>query len=87
MRTPVISAAVFLASSAWCLPTASTVRGQGANCFPFGSATFNGSLQSPNVTRQEWWCPQSMTYGFLGFSYPMEGECYDDSFERINAVQ
>jgi len=26
-----------------------------------------------------------MTYGFLGFSYPMEGECYDDSFERINA--
>ncbi|EXJ69867.1 uncharacterized protein A1O5_06939 [Cladophialophora psammophila CBS 110553] len=74
-----------IASCVWGLPTASLVRGQNSNCFPFGSASFNGSLEAPNMTRKEWWCPQSMTYGFLGFSYPMEGECYDDSFDRINA--
>ncbi|KIW68457.1 hypothetical protein PV04_04400 [Phialophora macrospora] len=85
MHASVIPILALLGSSVWGLPSAPAVRGQGASCFPFGSATFNGYLQAPKVTRKEWWCPQSMTYGFLGFSYPMEGECYDDSFERINA--
>ncbi|ETI24471.1 hypothetical protein G647_03840 [Cladophialophora carrionii CBS 160.54] len=85
MHASAIPIFALLTSSVWGLPTTSRIRGQGASCFPFGSATFNGSVQAPSVTRQEWWCPQSMTYGFLGFSYPMEGECYDDSFERINA--
>ena len=85
MRATVILVAVLLIISVSALPAATPIRGQGVSCFPFGSASFNASLQAPNATRKEWWCPQSMTYGFLGFSYPMEGDCYDDSFERINA--
>ncbi|KAK4940394.1 hypothetical protein LTR10_019500 [Elasticomyces elasticus] len=80
-----LSSVVFLVGSAWALPLAQSCLDNSPSCFPLGSASFNGSLQPPDMTREEWWCPQSMTYGFLGFSYPMEGECYDDSFERINA--
>ncbi|KAL1968616.1 hypothetical protein VTN77DRAFT_1442 [Rasamsonia byssochlamydoides] len=55
------------------------------NCFPFGSAKLNQDFTPPDVSREEWWCPQSMTYGFLGFSYPMEYQCSDEPFEKINA--
>ncbi|KAL6803360.1 hypothetical protein GGI42DRAFT_342662 [Trichoderma sp. SZMC 28013] len=43
------------------------------NCFPFGSqARLNADLQPPHVSREEWWCPQSDFYGFLGFSFPFQ---------------
>lgn len=43
------------------------------NCFPFGSqARLNADLQPPHVSREDWWCPQSDFYGFLGFSFPFQ---------------
>ncbi|KAH8807990.1 hypothetical protein F5884DRAFT_752559 [Xylogone sp. PMI_703] len=55
------------------------------HCFPFGSAGFlPNDFIPPRISREEWWCPQSMTYGFLGFSYPMEYGCEDESYEKIN---
>ncbi len=54
-------------------------------CFPFGSATLNTSYVKPSVSRSDWWCPQSSTYGFLGFSYPLEGACSDDGYAGINS--
>lgn len=43
------------------------------HCFPFGSqAKLNADLQPPHVSREEWWCPQSDFYGFLGFSFPFQ---------------
>jgi len=48
------------------------------NCFPLGSAKFGQN--APNVSRSNWWCNNDQTYGFLGFSYPMEDEnCNSDS--------
>ncbi|KAJ2976248.1 hypothetical protein NQ176_g5056 [Zarea fungicola] len=45
------------------------------------------------MTRSDWWCPQSMAYGFQGFSYPLEnGDCsawensvdaMDQDFQRM----
>ncbi|KAL7931567.1 hypothetical protein V8C35DRAFT_329558 [Trichoderma chlorosporum] len=43
------------------------------NCFPFGSqARLSTDLQPPRVSREDWWCPQSDFYGFLGFSFPFQ---------------
>lgn len=43
------------------------------SCFPFGTqARLNANLQPPRVSREEWWCPQSDFYGFLGFSLPFQ---------------
>lgn len=43
------------------------------SCFPFGAeAKLNANLQPPRVSREEWWCPQSDFYGFLGFSFPFQ---------------
>ncbi|KAL7918549.1 hypothetical protein ACQKWADRAFT_303788 [Trichoderma austrokoningii] len=43
------------------------------SCFPFGAeAKLNANLQPPHVSREEWWCPQSDFYGFLGFSFPFQ---------------
>ncbi|KAF8485521.1 hypothetical protein JB92DRAFT_2760994 [Gautieria morchelliformis] len=51
----------------------------GQNCFPFGSAHLNG-LKKPGLSRDEWWCPSDLQYGFMGFSYPLEMDnCSDPS--------
>jgi hypothetical protein len=43
------------------------------NCFPFGAeAKLNANLEPPRVSREEWRCPQSDFYGFLGFSFPFQ---------------
>ncbi|KAK3315168.1 B-(1-6) glucan synthase [Apodospora peruviana] len=42
------------------------------HCFPYGTATLPKDLSKPHVPLKDWWCPQSMAYGFQGFSYPME---------------
>lgn len=58
-----------------------------SNCFPYGSATLNKDLSQPSVSRDAWWCPQSLQYGFQGFSYPMEdADCNakSNSYEHIN---
>lgn len=60
-------------------------RADTPNCFPFGSATLDTSNAAPSVSRSDWWCPQSMVYGFLGFSYPLEGGCGDDGYNGINS--
>lgn len=57
------------------------------NCFPYGSAKLPGNNQSPSVSRDQWWCPQSQAYGFQGFSYPLEdGDCgaYSNSYDSMN---
>lgn len=57
------------------------------NCFPYGTAQLPKDLSVPNVTLSDWWCPQSMAYGFQGFSYPMEdGNCNSraNSFDQMN---
>ncbi|KAI0380439.1 glycoside hydrolase family 17 protein [Hypomontagnella monticulosa] len=57
-------------------------------CFPYKSATLPKDLSPPDVPPKDWWCPQSMAYGFQGFSYPLEVEdCSDpsNSFESMNA--
>ena len=60
---------------------AATVESATSNCFPYGDATLPGSLAAPNVTLDQWWCPQSMAYGFQGFSYPMEDDdCSSSSY-------
>jgi hypothetical protein len=56
-----------------------------ANCFPFGTARLNQDFTPPSVSRDDWWCPQSMFYGFLGFSYPMEGDCSTDVLSQIDS--
>lgn len=35
------------------------------NCFPFGYARFHG-LAPPDASRNDWWCPSHMQYGFMG---------------------
>lgn len=60
----------------------------GQACFPYGGAELPTDLTAPNVTLDEWWCPQSMAYGFQGFSYPMEIEdcgASENSFEYMDA--
>ncbi|KAF8576732.1 glycoside hydrolase family 17 protein [Ramaria rubella] len=58
------------------------------DCFPFGSARLPvKGLRAPEVARDEWWCPQDLQYGFMGFSYPLEMDnCSDPSnlFPKIN---
>lgn len=50
-----------------------------SSCFPLGDVTFPSS-GAPTSFRSEWWCPDSLMYGFLGFSYPLEvAECSDPS--------
>ncbi|CEJ80554.1 hypothetical protein VHEMI00730 [[Torrubiella] hemipterigena] len=58
-----------------------------ANCFPYGNATLPADGSAPTVTRDQWWCPQSMAYGFQGFSYPLENsDCSssDNGFDKMN---
>ncbi|KAK2590892.1 hypothetical protein QQS21_011416 [Conoideocrella luteorostrata] len=58
-----------------------------ANCFPYGNATLPGNMQVPNVKLEDWWCPQSMAYGFQGFSYPLEDDdcgSWINSFDRMD---
>ncbi|OTB02441.1 glycoside hydrolase family 17 protein [Hypoxylon sp. CI-4A] len=58
-----------------------------ASCFPYGSASLPKDLSPPALSREDWWCPESMAYGFQGFSYPLEdADCsaYSNSFESMN---
>ncbi|KAH8894621.1 B-(1-6) glucan synthase [Thozetella sp. PMI_491] len=41
-------------------------------CFPYGSLTLPKDLSKPSTALKDWWCPQSMAYGFQGFAYPLE---------------
>lgn len=69
----------FLAAVA-AIPASATAIQRDTNCFPYGTAKLPGNLQVPNVSRDQWWCPQSMAYGFQGFSYPLEdGNCNSQS--------
>ncbi|OAQ68464.1 B-(1-6) glucan synthase [Pochonia chlamydosporia 170] len=57
------------------------------NCFPYGSAKLPGNMTPPSVKPADWWCPQSMAYGFQGFSYPLEDDnCNSgtNSFNKMN---
>lgn len=68
--------------------SALTSIGNGQDCFPYGEAELPTDFSAPNVTHDEWWCPQSMAYGFQGFSYPLENEdcsSSDNSFEQMDA--
>jgi hypothetical protein len=80
---PLLSAPIALAAAT----TIDRVSAHSTPCFPFGSASFHNSLQLPHSvhSREEWWCPQSTFYGFLGFSYPMEYQCSAEPFEKIDA--
>ncbi|KAI5463708.1 hypothetical protein BGZ63DRAFT_382094 [Mariannaea sp. PMI_226] len=49
------------------------------SCFPYGNAVIPDDLSAPKVPLASWWCPQSMAYGFQGFSYPLEVDCGDGS--------
>jgi exo-beta-1,3-glucanase (GH17 family) len=63
-------------------------RANAPNCFPYGSATLNTDYSPPSASRADWWCPQSLAYGFQGFSYPLESsDCSDASngFDAMNA--
>ncbi|KAH9909636.1 glycoside hydrolase family 17 protein [Xylariomycetidae sp. FL2044] len=58
------------------------------SCFPYGSATLPKDLSVPDVALEDWWCAQSLAYGFQGFSYPLEDEdcaAYSNSFESMDA--
>jgi hypothetical protein len=77
----IVVAGLSLAAVAGAAPTASA-------CFPYGSATLPKDLSTPNVSLSDWWCPQSMAYGFQGFSYPLEdNDCsaHSNSFDAISA--
>jgi hypothetical protein len=45
-----------------------------SNCFPYGVAKLPTDGSAPSVSLDQWWCPQSMVYGFQGFSYPLEDD-------------
>lgn len=84
MLTSIVFSALLAGVSA--LPAVPTIVERDVpNCFPFGSATLDPSYTKPSVSRSDWWCAQSMTYGFLGFSYPLEGSCSDDGYNQINS--
>jgi hypothetical protein len=85
MLGSIILSALLAGASALPAVHSITERANPPNCFPFGSATLNKSNVKPSVSRSDWWCPQSMTYGFLGFSYPLEGGCSDDGYAQINS--
>jgi hypothetical protein len=72
----------------WAASTYAVVAvGDPQPCFPYGGATLPKDLSKPQVSLAEWWCPQSMAYGFQGFSYPLEvSDCSDpsNSFEAMS---
>lgn len=77
-----VASSLALAAVAAAAPTASS-----ANCFPYGSAKLPTDGSAPNVTLDQWWCPQSMSYGFQGFSYPLEDnncDAYSNSFDAMD---
>ncbi len=45
---------------------------------------FRKDLSAPDVALDDWWCPDSMAYGFQGFSYPLE---VDDCGDYTNSVE
>nr|POE54212.1 hypothetical protein CFP56_63515 [Quercus suber] len=85
-----------LASTAIASPIASisrrdAVRGQDSTCFPFGDAAaqLSKDYSVPDVSRQDWYCTYDQTYGFLGFSFPLEdSDCTADSnsYDSINSA-
>ncbi|CEJ92234.1 hypothetical protein VHEMI07895 [[Torrubiella] hemipterigena] len=81
-------AAAALSLAALALPAAaSTIPARDTKCFPYNGAEIPQDLSAPNVTRADWWCPQSMAYGFQGFSYPLEnGDCnaYENSVDGMD---
>lgn len=53
-----------------------------------GSAILPKDLSPPDVPLENWWCPSSKEYGFVGFSCPLEdSDCSADinSFESMDA--
>lgn len=75
-------------SAAFLLAAVSIAIVNAQSCFPYGGATLPKDGSAPNMSVEDWWCPQSMAYGFQGFSYPMEdGNCNDvaNSYDQINA--
>ncbi|KAI1084506.1 glycoside hydrolase family 17 protein [Whalleya microplaca] len=75
-----------LASATLCHSLASPRSAQ--PCFPYGTAALPKDLSRPDIRLEDWWCPQSMAYGFQGFSYPLEeANCASpvNSFESMNA--
>ncbi|WPG99463.1 Hypothetical protein R9X50_00227700 [Acrodontium crateriforme] len=65
------------------------VRGSGSNCFPLGDSArqLPKDYSKPSVSRQDWWCTYAQTYGFLGFSFPLEdSDCsaYSNSYDSMN---
>lgn len=67
------------------LPAVHQIAADGSTCFPWGSAVLDKSNAAPSVSRSDWWCGQDTMYGFLGFSYPLEGGCGDDGYSGINS--
>jgi hypothetical protein len=56
------------------------------NCFPFGTRQrLNLDLQPPPMSRDDWWCPQDMFYGFLGFSYAFQYTNMDFDVDTISS--
>ena len=44
---------------------AATVTRVNSNCFPFGTAKLSGT-KAPHQSRDDWWCPSDLQYGFMG---------------------
>jgi hypothetical protein len=83
-----MAAALLLSLAAVVAAGPITARGNSSNCFPYGGATLPTDGSVPNVSLDDWWCPQSMAYGFQGFSYPLEvDDCSDPSngFDAMNS--
>ncbi|KOS16712.1 hypothetical protein ESCO_004943 [Escovopsis weberi] len=77
-----------LAALAAVAAPASAAHGQGMRCFPYKPAELPTNGSAPNVPLNDWWCPQSLQYGFQGFSYPLENSnCNDPSngYGQMNA--
>jgi hypothetical protein len=86
MISSLLSLAALAAVPALAAP-ATTAAAAAGNCFPMGNATLPGNFAAPSTPLNQWWCPQSDYYGFLGFSYPLEdGNCNaaSNGYDQMN---
>lgn len=78
---------ILIAAAAAAPALATAVPRDSANCFPYGTAQLPGNLAAPSASHEDWWCPQSMAYGFQGFSYPVENDdCdgWENQYDTMN---
>ncbi|KAI0594090.1 hypothetical protein F4775DRAFT_586355 [Biscogniauxia sp. FL1348] len=69
-----------------CFSCTTVIAQETPTCFPYGSASLPKDLSPPATSLKDWWCPQSMAYGFQGFSYPLETADCDDPSNQFAAM-